>query len=203
MSFRTYRAIDIAIFITVLAVGELLISYASNAWFKINSLGVSIVFPLLIIISMRWSGWVVIPAALGGALTCIFSQLSGGQSLSVNFVIISEAGSLSVLLSVVWFYFVGKKRTADSWFLSLLFVTTMYIINCIAKSTATAIIEVQPFFGCVISYFTRESVTLLFAALVTLIVRRLDGVFEDQKAYLIRLEKQREAEKIKNNGAEQ
>lgn len=201
MSFKTYRAIDLCIMMAIIVLGELLISFASNAWFKLNSLGISIVFPMLLIIAMRWGWLVAIPAVVGGAVSCFFSQLSGGQAVTPTLILISEVGTLSTLFSCLWFKLVGKQKTKDSWLLSLAYVFLMYLIYSIFCGTVTAIVNCNGFFSYIVYYFTRDSITLLFSVVVVLITRKLDGVFEDQKTYLLRLEKQREAEeqkKIKN-----
>ncbi len=197
MSFKTYRAIDLCIMMAIIVLGELLISFASNAWFKLNSLGVSIVFPMLLIIAMRWGWLVAIPAVVGGAISCFFSQLSGGQAMTPTLLLISEVGTLSTLLSLVWFKFVGKQKTKDSWLLSLAYVCLMYLIYSVFCGIVTAIVNGKDLLGCMVLYFTRDSITLLFSVVVVLITRKLDGVFEDQKTYLLRQEKQREEEKAK------
>ena len=46
-----------------------------------------------------------------------------------------------------------------------------------------------------ILFFTADVLTLLFTAVVMWIVRRLDGVFEDQITYLLRISKEKEEER--------
>lgn len=52
--------------------------------------------------------------------------------------------------------------------------------------------------GSVVVFFTTDSLSLVFALVVVLIARRLDGLFEDQKEYLIRTEDERFRERNKN-----
>ena len=46
-----------------------------------------------------------------------------------------------------------------------------------------------------LGFFTTEAVTLLFTLLILWIVRRLDGVFENQDHYLLRLRAEEEKER--------
>ena len=46
-----------------------------------------------------------------------------------------------------------------------------------------------------LGFFTTEAVTLLFTLLILWIVRRLDGVFENQDHYLLRLQAEEEKER--------
>ncbi len=198
MSFKSYRAIDLTIWTAIMLITELILSYASNTWFVIDSLGISIVLPLLIIVAMRW-GWLsVIPAVICGFATCFFSKLSGGTTeLNVTNIIITELGYLTVLFSLLWFKFLPKEKTKASWGLCFSLVITIYILYCAVKGVASAIAFGENLFSCFISFLMVESVTLLFAEIIILIVRKLEGIFEDQKSYLIKLEKQREEEKNK------
>ena len=44
-------------------------------------------------------------------------------------------------------------------------------------------------------FYATDALSYVFTAVILWIARRLDGIFEDQKAYLVRLHEQMEAEK--------
>lgn len=46
-------------------------------------------------------------------------------------------------------------------------------------------------FDSMLAFFTTDCLSLVFAVVVVLISRRIDGLFEDQRAYLIRTESER------------
>ena len=46
--------------------------------------------------------------------------------------------------------------------------------------------------GAVVGFFTTDSLSLLFTGLIVWIARKLDGVYEDQKHYLLRIQAQEE-----------
>ena len=199
MSFKAYRAIDLCIMTAIIIIGELILSFASNVWFKLDSLAISITLPILLIVSMRWGWRVVYPAAIGGLMSCLFSQISGGQKFTLQLLLISEVGTLTILFSLVWFKLIGKQKTKENLAIALCFAIVMYLLNSVGSGIATAIVNGDGLFACIVLYFTRNSITCLFAAIIIIIVRKLDGVFEDQKTYLLRLEKQKEQEKLKAN----
>ena len=45
--------------------------------------------------------------------------------------------------------------------------------------------------GAFVQFATKDSMTLVFAAVVILLFRKTDGLLEDQKAYLLRLDRER------------
>lgn len=50
--------------------------------------------------------------------------------------------------------------------------------------------------GSIVTFFMSDSLSLLYAAVVVLISRKADGLFEDQKSYLIRTEAERRKENL-------
>mgnify|MGYP007105065393 FL=1 len=49
-----------------------------------------------------------------------------------------------------------------------------------------------------VMFLTTDSLSLLFAVVIVLIAGRLDGLFEDQRAYLIRTAEERKREQNEN-----
>lgn len=206
MSFKTYRVIDLVIWLAILAFGELLASFAANSWFPIDSFAVSLVFPVLLIVLMRWGWWALPDIIIGAVLTCVFSDISGGQAMSLQSVLISVIGNLCMLFGMLLFYLFGKKNVTDgkykikgTWYYSLVYAAALYLPVNLGYATVNAIINGGGFIGILGYYLGLNSVTLLFAAVIVLIVRRIDGLFEDQRTYLIKLERLREEERKKKN----
>ena len=50
-------------------------------------------------------------------------------------------------------------------------------------------------FSVSLGFFTTDAVTVLFTLVIVWIVRRLDGVWEDQRHYLLRLREEQEKER--------
>ena len=63
----------------------------------------------------------------------------------------------------------------------------------------TVLLLLSLFTGAALSaalgFFTTDVVTLLFTLVIVWIVRRLDGVWEDQRHYLLRLREEQEKER--------
>ena len=51
-------------------------------------------------------------------------------------------------------------------------------------------------FDSVVTFFLADSLSLVYAVVVVLISRRVDGLFEDQKSYLVRTEAERRKENL-------
>ena len=183
---------------------EVLASFAANVWFPIDSFAVSLIFPVLVVVIMRWDAFCIIPAVAGAVATCLFEQVSAGRTMSVAAVAVSLSGSLALFSAIPLFLAFGKGNMRagksvirEKWYLSAVYVIILYIIANLVTAVADAIITGEAFFPKLVYYMGLNSITLLFAVIIVLISRKLDGVFEDQRTYLIRLEAAREAEKKK------
>ena len=58
----------------------------------------------------------------------------------------------------------------------------------IGRSAVAVVLGAEP--AVFIKFAAMDSLSALFAVIAVLIVRNIDGIFEDQKEYLIRLEEQ-------------
>lgn len=198
MSFKTYRIIDLTIWLVIMLVAEVLTSLAANKWFPLDSFAVSLTFPVLMVVYMRWGGAATVNAVVGGIATCLFSQITGGQAMTVERVTISLVGHLSLTSALIVFLAfgkgdmkTGKKVIRDKWYLSLLYVTAMYLVFAVCCAAVDAIFTNGNFFHKAAGYITFHLLTLAFAYIVVIVVIKPEGLFEDQQSYLVRLEKER------------
>ena len=58
---------------------------------------------------------------------------------------------------------------------------------------------IEPYMATMLGFVTTDALSLVFSAVIVWIARRLDGIFEDQKHYLLRL---KEAEKEEKGGTQ-
>ena len=183
-SFRQYRAIDLGLFALLLFVSESLIVRAARFWFPDQLYTVSVVAAVTAIVMMRWGPWAAIHALLGGL---VFSLNSGA---SARQVLIYCLGNLLSLLMLLPLRLLGWDRIRRDGFLSVCFGLVTLLLMQLGRAL-TALLLGASLPDCA-GFFTTDSLSLLFTGVILWIVRRLDGIFEDQKHYLLRIHKEEE-----------
>ncbi len=182
LSFRQYRSIDLALFALILLVSETLIVRAANVWFADQLYTVSVVAAVTSIVMMRWGPWAVIHALLGGV---VFTLASRGGA---RHLLIYTAGNLLSLLSLLPLRALGGERVRADGFLSIGFGLMVLVLMQLGR--ALAALALGTAFSSCLGFFTTDSLSALFTGLVIWVARRLDGIFEDQKHYLLRIHKE-------------
>ena len=211
LTFRQYRQMDLTVFGAMLVVAEALIVLAATRWFPAEAYTVSIVAAVTSIVLMRWGPWAAIHAVLGGLVYCFVSGGQPGQYL------IYCAGNLFALLSLLWFRIPGKEqapgkgrvsgkeRIREDGFLTVIFGLTVQLLMQLGRAAvAFALLRASPgsapagtqsiagALSFCIGFVTTDALSGFFTAVILWIARRQDGLFEDQKHYLLRIQ---EAEK--------
>jgi len=181
-SFKQYRAIDLAFFALILCVTETLIARAAAFWFPDQLYTVSVTGAVAAIVMMRWGPWAAIHAALGGAVFVFASRGSAAHLL------IYCAGNLLGLLSLLPLKALGAERIRTDGFLSVCFGLLTLLLMQLGRALAALLLGTR--FADCLGFFTTDALSLLFTGLIIWIARRLDGIFENQKHYLLRIHKQ-------------
>ena len=178
-SAEQYRAIDLSLFALMLIVFETVLVRAATGWFPAEAWTVSVVPAVTAIVMVRWGPWCAIHAALGGVVTVLAMKGTGLQFLVYG---IGSLGALAVLPLVrKW----GWKRLHDTVLLNFLF-GLLVVLAMQAGKAAVAMITGTPPEGLLL-FVTTDSVTYIFTVVILWIVSRLDGMLEDQKHYLDRI----------------
>ena len=184
LSFQQYRAIDLAMLAALLCITEALIVKAATWWFADQLYTVSVVGALTAIVLMRWGPWAGIHAALGGAVFCFASHGSVQQ------LVIYCIGNLFSLFMLLPLKLLGGERIRLDQFLSVCFGLMTLLLMQLGRAL-TALALGTDFQTC-LGFFTTDALSLLFTGLIVWIARRLDGIFENQKHYLLRIHKEEE-----------
>lgn len=179
LSFQEYRAIDLAMLAALLCVTETLIVKAATWWFADQLYTVSVVGALTAIVLMRWGPWAAIHAVLGGAVFCLASHGNVRQFL------VYCLGNLFSLLALVPLKFLGGERIRLDSILSVCFGVGTLLLMQLGRAL-TALVLGTDFQTC-LGFFTTDALSLLFTGLIIWIARRLDGIFENQRHYLLRI----------------
>ena len=178
---------DLFLFAVMLTVFETIVVTAARRWFPNEPWAVSVTPAVTAIVLMRWGPWAAIHAALGGAVFCFTSRASGAQYI---IYIIGNLASLGALaLSRLW----TPEGIRESVSKSLLFALAVTLLMQLGRA-AVALLLGNPL-AAALGFFATDVVTLLFALVLIWIARRLDGIFEDQKHYLLRVHEQEKEER--------
>lgn len=187
MSIKQYRAIDLSLFALMLVFSETVIVSAAVRWFPSEPYTVSVVAAITAIVMMRWGLWAALHAILGGIVFCLASHGSAQQ------YVIYCAGNLLGLAALAWFRLLGKEAIREDSFKSLTYAFTVLLLMQLGRSLVSLAFGTKA--AVALGFVTTDVVSYLFTLLIIWIVRRLDGVFEDQIHYLRRVDKEREEEK--------
>lgn len=183
MSFNQYRLIDLGIFAVILIIFESIASKAALS-FTSQPYSISIVSAITCIIFMRWGIWGCFHAVLGGFVYCF---VTGGAA---DQYIIYMVGNLFSLAALLLLKRIGPDRVREKVFLSLLLSALVSLLMQLGRGIVAVVFGASP--NMIAGFVFTDSVSTLFAMVITGIVRKLDGVFEDQKSYLIRLNREEE-----------
>ncbi len=185
-TWKQYRAIDLTLLGLALAIFEFLIVQAANWWFPGQPFTVSLAAAMASIVYMRWGAWGAIHAVEAGLVFCLFSGATGKQ------FVIYCAGNLFSVLAVLLLRAAGKERVRTG-NLALVFPLLVQVLMQAGRAAVALALGAGP--GGVAGFFTTDSLSLLFTFVIIWIARKLDGVYEDQKHYLLRVHDAERGEK--------
>lgn len=186
ITFEQYRTLDMTIFTIVLLVFETITTIATNTWFAAQPVAISISLALICVVMMRWGARAGILAVAGGFAFCLASHATMEQYL------IYCIGNLFALSALLLFKRYKKETIRKSVPKLSLFVLIAYLGMAFGRFL------ISLFFGgewmTLVVYLTTDIISLLFAEVVLLLLRNTDGMIEDQKAYLLRVEREKQEE---------
>jgi len=183
ITFKQYRTIDISILVALTIIFEAIATLATAKWFTLQPVAVSIGLAMVCVVMMRW-GWQAAIAAFASGFT--FCILSGA---TVQQFVIYCIGNVFALLGMAWFQVFGKEGIRKSMWCIALFVSTAYVGQVLGRSFIA--IAFGDNISTIVTFATTDIMTLVFAVLVIILFRKTEGMLEDQKAYLLRLDKQK------------
>ncbi len=194
LSFSQYRAIDLSLTALMLIVFEFIVVKAATAWFPFQPFTVSVVAAVTAIAMMRWGAWSAIHAVLGGAVFCFCSGAEPKHYL------IYCVGNLLSMLSLLLIRFIGSEKIRTSAVNSMILAFTVQALMLIGR--AGMALATGHTFGNALGFITTDALSIIFTMVIIWIVRNLDGMFENQKSYLLRVQKEMEREKERGENLE-
>lgn len=190
ITFSQYRTTDLFLFAIIVAVAELF-TFAATQWFPEEALFTfSFTLPIAIMVMMRWGWPAAFYAAEGALIQCAL------RSAAWQFFVSYAAGNAAVVVVLGYLLPIGKDKVAASWYLSVGMFVIAWCVQVLARSALLTATGAADFvtalaFTCGISSDC-GLLSLVMGIIVILVVRRFDGLFEDQKSYLKRLGKMRD-----------
>lgn len=184
ITFKQYRSLDLTIWTVITIIFEAITTLATNKWFYAQPIALSITLALICITMMRWNGYAALPAMVGGFVFCLVSGATFEQ------YIIYCIGNVFALIAIAFIKSFDKKTLQGSALKLSLFVTIAYIGMELGRWL------VSLFFGgdlmALVVYITTDIISLLFAVIIMNLLRKADGMIEDQKSYLFRVQREEE-----------
>lgn len=160
---------------------EMINYFAASSWFEdYADFNVSVMLLVTILVSVRWNWLAVLFPVVDGAVCC---ALSSAEPLTY---LIYCVGNLFIVLASLLFLAVPKKKILGKWYFTLLYVLLSYLLMALGRATVSAFCG-NNFGDSFIAVIAGEFINLVFAVVGMLIFRRLDGMAEDQKEYILRI----------------
>lgn len=191
ISYKQYCITDLCLFAGILIIAELTVHYAA-VWFpEAAYFTFSLMLPIVLIVMVRW-GWQSVFYALASAI--MYCALNRGGLTSY---IVYAVGNCFVLLMLLPLKFIGADKITSKWWSTVLFVLGGWLCVYLGRAIlGTVCYAVQPVAGVAvysgfIDFAVSELLSLAMTVVIVLVLRRFDGMFENQKSFLKRIEKER------------
>lgn len=209
ISFGRYRATDLLMFVIILTVFDVVSYFAFTKWFAsdISNFFFSIAIPISLLVMVRWNWYGMFYAVFDGVLYCTMVILGSKGAFSgaeLQYFLTYGIGNAFVGLAYLMVRFAGGKRIAGKWYFTLLYVLCGWLAVAVGRSIVSAFFGVN-FFAALsgFAFGPSELLSLAMGAVIFFVLRRLDGMVERQRDYLIRLDKERRDRLKADNFGEQ
>ncbi len=186
ITLSQYRGIDLTILCVLMVGAQILIHFAVSSWFPNELYIASPVAAVVALVMMRWNAYAAIPALAGGLL---FVGLSGG---TWQHFLIYGIGNLLSLLAMLMFKLFGKEKIRQRAHLAVIFALCVQLLMQLGRAAIAAALGFTAAES--LGFITTDALSILLTAVIIWIVRRVEGLFEDQINYLLRMERERQVE---------
>ncbi len=190
ITFKQYRAIDITILCVMTAVFEAIAAMASDKWFNLQAMTISVTLALVCITFMRWGLFALLPSFIGAFVYC---TVIGG---TLQQYLIYCGGSLFVIIAYPLLQKITKEKIRKDFLMKMIFAASVYISLTAGRWYCSLPFEFS--LKTFLTFLGTDILSLLFAVVILGIAKNVDGLIEDQKSYLLRLEKERLEEQEAN-----
>ena len=190
ITFEQYRKIDLTLLCILTAVFEAIATLASAKWFNLQAMTVSITLAMTCITFMRWNLFSLLPSFIGAFVYC---TVIGG---TFEQYLIYCGGSLFVIIAYPLLKTLTKEKVRKDFLFKVFFVSIAYISIVAGRWYCSLPFEFT--LRTFLAFLGTDILSLLFAIVIMVVGKNVDGLIEDQKSYLLRLEKERIEEQEAN-----
>lgn len=197
ISFGRYRATDLLLFAVILVAFDVIMFFAYTTWFGEDSSWYeptrylfSLMVPITLLVMVRWGWYGVFYAVFDGLLYCLMWLLKlddVSSQMVLYYVLTYGIGNAFIILSYIMVKFMGYKRIASTWYFTALYALSGWVAVIIGRTVVAACFGYNLF----VDFVVADILSLFISIIVMLVMRKLDGMMEFQKDYLIRLDKER------------
>lgn len=188
ISLAQYRNMDLVFLCVIMVITQTLISVAGNVWFAdvAKPYVASPIAAVVALVMMRWNGWAALHAVLGGVL---YAFLQGG---TWEHYLIYGCGNLLCVDALLMFKLFDKEYIRKNAVISLLYAFCVQILMQVGRALVALALG-YPLAASVV-FISTDALSLLLTVVAIWCVRRIEGLFEDQIHYLLRVESERQVE---------
>ncbi|MCD7860053.1 MAG: hypothetical protein LUH51_07845 [Firmicutes bacterium] len=186
ISFGQYRAIDLTFLAAALAVSQAAISIAASTVYADQLYVVSTVAAITALVMMRWGFWAAIHAVLGGLVFVALARGGWQQYL------IYGVGNLFSLLAMLLIGVFGKEKIRQNVLLTMLFALCTQLFMQLGRAGIACLLGYG--IDACLGFITTDALSILFTVCILWVARRVEGLFEDQKHYLLRVQREQQDE---------
>ncbi|MGN0387040.1 MAG: hypothetical protein ACI4EX_14300 [Lachnospiraceae bacterium] len=183
LTYKQYRAINIFILAIIFFFAETAIALGANVWFPELPYTLSLSVIYISLEMMRWGGFGAVAAVTSGLAFCLASGANGEQFL------IYCIGNLMTLFALLYLKKIGTEKVRKDGTLTVTYVLLVFLLAQIGRWLVSTCLGHDPLM--IIQFITTDALSGFFGAIVILVLRNADGMFENQKSYLLRLEEER------------
>lgn len=195
LTVNQYRAADLTLFGMILLLSELLIHLAIVRFPTQAIFTLSFMLPICFLVMVRW-GWPSILYAVASGV--IYCALNKGN---LSAYLIYGLGNAFIGLALIAVKYIGGERILKKWGWGFLAILCAGLAVYLGRSLITLILVVSggfkefagvsPAAGFTSFMNSVELLSLVMAFVIVLPLRKFDGMVEDQKSFLRRLDKER------------
>lgn len=193
ISLKQYKSTDLFVFALILTVSEVLI-YMAGKWFPMAATyTLSLLVPIVLTVMIRWGWEGILFAAFCGILKCLIHINTSTGLHFVSYII----GNAFIAIMLIPIKFIGKDKIRAKWWATALFLIGGWLCVYLGRSSVWAIgYSISPIAESAawkgfVSFGLGDLFSLVVGFVIVLVLRRLDGMFEDQVTFLKRLENEK------------
>lgn len=190
ISVKQYRATDLFLFALILSGSEVIAYFARQAFPA--DIAFSFMVPVVLMIMMRW-GWPgIIYAAADGAVVCLLAFKTATPYHYAAYII----GNCFIAIMYVVMRVAGKARVRKNAWTAAAFAICGWLCVYVGRSLVWTIAAAFPsdgvsLWGGWVSFSLPDLLSLIMAAVILPVMRKFDGMFEDQMEFLARVDREK------------